>query len=454
MLTTRIYAWTRAHATLVDAVIALGILLTFGVVGAASGVGILGGLFSVVTIALLAVRRRWPVAVMLAMLVLGLLQVAIVPTLMPANIAQLYVVYTVAAHVPSFRTRLVALGLGVLGAFLGSFRLGGTREPLEIAFTTFSISVAVVLVWVVGNIIRGRESIIEQLSESNRVLQRDRDQRDQIAAQHERARIAREMHDIVAHSLSVVVVQADGGAYAAEHAARWERTDATRTLETIGTTARSALSETRRLVGVLREEGGAADLSPLAGLADLDSLVEGVRSSGLAVRCDTVPAASLVGLPRDVDLAAYRVIQESLTNVLKHAGPGATADVVVEWLPGALRISVSDDGLGAAAGDDGEGNGVVGMRERVQSSGGTIVVGPRPQGGFAVTATLPLEGHGPPPAAPAPADATHLVPADATQLVPADATQLVPTGSTREVPLADTRLVPTPTAQFWSGGPQ
>ncbi|MEO3936163.1 sensor histidine kinase [Dermatophilaceae bacterium Soc4.6] len=391
MLTTRLYAWTRAHPTVVDSALAVALYLSFGLVSTAAGLGLAAEVFSLVSLALLVVRRRWPVAVLGAMVVVGLAQFTLVGTLLPANVAEVYVVYTVAAHVASFRTRLVALACGLLGAALGALRLGGSDATLGAkAFSALALATLVMLTWVVGNIIRGRESIIAQLSESNALLQRDRDQRDLIAAQHERARIAREMHDIVAHSLSVVVVQADGGAYAAEHASRWERADAAVTLETIAGTARSALAETRRLVGVLRDDGAAVDLSPLAGLADLDSLVDGVRSSGLAVTTQVPPPALLEVLPRDVDLAAYRVIQESLTNVLKHAGPDATADVEVLSLPGLLRVVVTDDGVGGASRDDGDGHGIVGMRERVTSSGGTLLVGSRPQGGFSVVATLPL----------------------------------------------------------------
>ncbi len=403
MLTSRLYAWSRAHVVIVDTSIMLGILVTFGLASVDNVGGGLADTFSVVTIALLAVRRRWPVGVMAVMVVLSLAQIALLPSLLPANVAQLYVIYTVAAHVPSFRTRLLALGFGILGSILGAFRFE-QRSAVQIAFSAFFLAITVGLVWVVGNLIRGRESIIEQLSESNTILRRDREQRDLIAAQVERAKMAREMHDIVAHSLSVVIVQAHGAAYAAEHAARWERADATRTLQTIATTAQSALAETRRVVGVLRDPGTGVELTPVAGLADLDGLLEGVRSSGLRVTTGSHSPVDPRGLTRDVDLAAYRVVQESLTNVLKHAGTGATAHVAVERIPGALRISVSDDGQGDLAAGDGLGNGIVGMRERVSASGGWLLAGPQASGGFAVTATIPVAGgpdEAPTPAAPA-----------------------------------------------------
>ncbi|MEO9151906.1 MAG: ATP-binding protein, partial [Lapillicoccus sp.] len=168
--------------------------------------------------------------------------------------------------------------------------------------------------------------------------------------------------------------------------------------------ARSALAETRRVVGVLRDPGAGVDLTPIAGLADLDTLLEGVRASGLTVVAEPVSPDDLRGLTRDVDLAAYRVVQESLTNVLKHAGPGATATVMVERVPGALRVAVSDDGRGAQAMSDGLGNGIAGMRERVATTGGQLLAGPRTTGGFAVTATIPVvDQRERPPARPAPA---------------------------------------------------
>lgn len=158
-------------------------------------------------------------------------------------------------------------------------------------------------------------------------------------------------------------------------------------IDTIAATAREALSETQRLVGVLRDPGQDTDYLPTAGLDGLPELLDRVRASGLDASC------AVSGQPRpvarEVDIAAYRVVQESLTNVLKHGGPGARARVLVEHGP-VLRLSVTDDGRGAAADHDGEGNGIIGMRERASAVGGTLTAGPHPGGGFAITATLPL----------------------------------------------------------------
>ena len=151
--------------------------------------------------------------------------------------------------------------------------------------------------------------------------------------------------------------------------------------------ARSA--ETRRVVGVLREDSGHADAAPEPGLADIDRLVSAVRSAGVPVRA-TLPDSAPDDVAAEVQLAAYRVVQEGLTNVLKHAGADARGEVLVERVPGGLRVTVADDGLGGSAPSDGPGSGLAGMRERVAAAGGQLVAGPRTRGGYAVTATLPL----------------------------------------------------------------
>ncbi|HEY7076112.1 MAG TPA: histidine kinase [Solirubrobacteraceae bacterium] len=201
------------------------------------------------------------------------------------------------------------------------------------------------------------------------------------AVSEERARMARELHDIVSHNLSVVVVQA-AGARAREGA------DAG-TLEKIERSGRDALVEMRRLLGVLREDGDGAGVAPQPGLSQLEALAAGVREAGLPVEL-TVEGVN-GGLPPAVELSAYRIVQEALTNALKHAGP-AHARVSVRREPSALAIEVVDDGGGAAAdgAPRGAGHGLIGMRERVALFGGELRAAPRPEGGFAVSARLPL----------------------------------------------------------------
>jgi signal transduction histidine kinase len=189
------------------------------------------------------------------------------------------------------------------------------------------------------------------------------------------------MHDVVAHGLSVMVVQADGARYAAAK----DPDVAVGTLETISTTGREALTEMRRLLGLLRD--GDTGVAPQPGLDDVRHLVAEARAAGTRVDAD-LPTTS-PEVPDGVGLAAYRIVQESLTNVRKHAGPGATVALRVS-VDRAVEVEVRDDGRGAAAGSDGRGLGLTGMRERAAVHGGTLEAGPAPGGGFAVSARLPL----------------------------------------------------------------
>jgi signal transduction histidine kinase len=195
----------------------------------------------------------------------------------------------------------------------------------------------------------------------------------------ERGRIARELHDVVAHNVSMMVVQAG----AAERVLAGEQPHVRDALEAIAHTGRQTVDEMRTLLGVLR---AAAPLAPQPGLADLEQLVDGVREAGLPVtlRIEGDPRP----LPQAADLSAYRIVQEALTNALKHAGP-ARADVVVRFEAGAVTLEVRDTGTGAGQGG-GTGHGLVGMRERVAMFGGELEALPAPGGGFAVRARLPV----------------------------------------------------------------
>ena len=216
-------------------------------------------------------------------------------------------------------------------------------------------------------------------------LTRDTAAEAQLAAAAERARIAREMHDVVAHTLSVVVAQADGGRFAA----RTDPEAAARTLDTIADVSRSALTEMRGLLGLLRDSDGEAALGPQPSLDDIPALVAATREGGLDVAYVTT------GTPRPLPIGAglvlYRVAQEALTNVLKHAGPGVKAFVQLTWEGADAVLTIADDGRGAAARGDGSGQGIIGMQERVTIFGGTLAAGPRAGGGFLVRARLPLQ---------------------------------------------------------------
>ncbi len=235
--------------------------------------------------------------------------------------------------------------------------------------------------------LRQREQ--DRLRERARLLEQERAQEIKLAATAERARIAREMHDVVAHSLSVTISQADGGRYAA----RTDPEAAITALETISVTGRQALNDMRALLGVLRQD----DEQQLAPQPDADvipDLIEQVRGGGLNVDLKIIGRARK--LPPGPALAAYRIVQESLTNVIKHAGPTSKAWVRLNWDATLLEIEVIDDGRGAGAGldgiDTGGGQGIRGMNERATLYGGRLQAGPRTGGGFTVRAQLPYGG--------------------------------------------------------------
>ena len=248
--------------------------------------------------------------------------------------------------------------------------------------------IPVLAFWLVGVLVRARRQAAS-LAGRNAALQQQAEQ----AAAAERTRIARELHDIVAHHLSVIVLQA-AGARASGQAAEAD-------LEKIENSGRQALAETRRLLGVLRDTGEETGLAPQPGIGELDALAASVRAAGLPV--NLVISGDHAAVPAAVDVSVYRIVQEALTNVLKHAGQ-ARADVTIGCADGAVTIEITDDGTGepgerAPAG----GHGLAGMRERVAIFGGELRAGPRPGGGFAVRARLPL-GDGASPSAGPPRD--------------------------------------------------
>lgn len=409
-------SWLARHPRRVDAAIAVGLWLLLAVttlVALADPPGedlaqaaVVFALSSVMTL-VLAVRRTHPEVTLAVVVGVHLVQLAATDQLWPANLTAPLTAYTIAAWGERTWWRRAGLAAAVVSGPAAA--VVWPSQPSSVSAQVFSATLTSALpclCWLWGDLTRRRRELLARLREQNEALRRDRDQRARIAAQDERTRIAREMHDVVAHSLAVVVVQADGASYAATHSPAWQREQATAALETIAGTARGALAETRRLVGVLRAadddarrdgagdggdrgDGGVGGYAPTDSLADLPALVGRVRDSGVDVRLDAPPEAELEAVPRDVGLAALRVVQESLTNVIKHAGPRVDAVVRVSAGTGGVSVLVEDDGRGASASDDGMGHGLVGMRERAAAVGGTLTAGPRPGGGYRVAAHLP-----------------------------------------------------------------
>lgn len=338
----------------------------------------------------LAFRRRWPVASAVVVNALALTHWLVSGSLLTVDLLIYVSVYSTTVHGPLWARR-ASLGSALLGSALvaakeGAVWGGGFADrAFGVAFIGIALAAPAVVAWALGLLRRSTRARWESQRERAARLAYEREQQLLIAASAERARIAREMHDVVAHSLAIVVAQADGGRYAA----RADPQAAVAALETIGETARGALADTRRILGVLRGEA-ASDTAPQPGLVALDELVATVRESGLDV--EVVTWGRPVPLRPAADLAVYRVCQESLTNVLKHAGaPGVVrARVDIAWHPEALVVQIDDDGRGAAASDDGAGNGLLGMRERISLFSGGLECGPRSGGGWRVKATLPL----------------------------------------------------------------
>ena len=391
-LLERTAAWARQRPFAVDATVAGLLTLAVVVLPAETfypdqGVAFLVGLMLTVP---MAWRRRRPVRAAAVVVVACLLELVALPgTFLPGTVTAPVMVYALAAYAPRWASR-AGLGLGLLGAVLAAGVYFAYSDPLAFVFSAGSIGVLVVAAWALGDLRRSHLVQAAGLQERARLLELERDQEMRLAATAERARIAREMHDVVAHSLSVVIAQADGGRYAGQT----EPAAATAALEQISATGRQALADMRSLLGVLREDG-AQEFAPQPDVAAVDQLVADVRASGLDV--DLIVEGSPVPMPAGPQLAAYRIVQESLTNVLKHAGPATRAWVRLHWRADALEIAVLDDGRGAAAGvadaegpvPSGTGHGLLGMRERAELHGGRLTAAPRHGGGFGVQALLP-----------------------------------------------------------------
>jgi signal transduction histidine kinase len=325
----------------------------------------------------LAWRRRAPLAVLALALATSVVAnvVAVLDAATTPAIALVVAVYSVGAHTSGLRAAVGGVGAAGLIAV-------NVAEQFSLGDLLF---IATILggAWLAGRAMRyrrEREHVLELLTVD---LEREREEKARAAVAEERVRIARELHDVVAHAISVIVLQARGG----RRSLATDPGETSEALDMIEATGSEALAEMRRLLGMLRRDDEEIALAPQPSLRYLDALAAQVREAGLPV--DLSVEGEPTELPPGVDLSAYRIVQEALTNALKHAGP-ATARVVVRYRENDLELEIADTGLGAGA-SDGDGHGLAGMRERVSLYGGKIEAGPRDGGGFAVRARLPLD---------------------------------------------------------------
>lgn len=395
----RFYDFLRTHPTGVDtfwAVVLFGVAMAWEVVH--EGAEGTDAPALIVPIALLlglvvALRRVMPERMLLLSIGIGLAQIVLDVAVSPTDFAMLAIVYTVAATGARWASR-TALAVGLCAAPLAQLRWPNDQTSLlgNLAIVVFQ-TVPFALAWVLGDSNRTRRAYFAQLEERAARLEKEREAQAKVAVAAERARIARELHDVVAHNVSVMVVQADGAAYVLDAAPE----QAKKALETISSTGRQALAEMRRLLGVLRtgEHKEVGEYVPQPDVEQMGELIEQCRTSGLPV--DFKVEGTPRPLPSGVELTAYRIVQEALTNTRKHGGPNTGASVRLVYFDDGLGLLVEDDGKGAPhelyeeGGPDGQGHGLIGMRERVGMVGGTLDAGPRPGGGFRISALLPLK---------------------------------------------------------------
>lgn len=302
-----------------------------------------------------------------------------------ATVGILVAFYTIGRELPRRRSFYIG-GLSALFVLFWT-ALGTITLESVTAVSIATTTIATVTPLLVGREMRTRRERSKELQQKVANAERERRESARRAVEEERARIARELHDVVAHQMTVMTIHAEG----ARRIAKDADPRIQEALDTIKATGHSALAEMRRVVGLLREtEGHSPDLAPLPRLTDLSFLVEKVRSAGVPVELSVEGEAR--PLADGVELSAYRIVQESLTNAVQHGGPGVSAEVAVSYGDNALDVMVIDDGRGAAAASsNGGGNGLVGIRERVAVLGGSFEAGAKPGGGYRVHASIPYQ---------------------------------------------------------------
>jgi signal transduction histidine kinase len=369
-----------------------GVWFVEAVTGHVQGNRAVAIVFAVLIPLAFAFTGKYRMPALLSIVVLLFVQIALDPeTLYTGEASGLVVALTAAVFggLPRLQERLIGLFAILGGTVVLLLRVpesaiagGDDRRVGQLISNLVFFTIAWAIGWIIASRVRSARSLRDRAAR----LEAERDALAKEAVAEERGRIARELHDVVAHSVSVMTVQAGG-------VRRLLRDDQQREREAllaIEDTGRRALAEMRRMVGVMRTGGDASDRAPQPGLENLDHLVGEIRESGLPV--DLEIDGPPVDLPVGVDLSAYRIVQEGLTNALKHAGP-ARAWVRVRYAPGGVEILVEDDGNGPSSNGT-PGHGLIGMRERVAVYGGTLEAGARPGGGFRLRALLPVDAAG------------------------------------------------------------
>ncbi|WP_432941275.1 sensor histidine kinase [Kribbella sp. CA-253562] len=371
-----------------DLLLAGALTLFFGFLSLAQA-----GLAGVIGVALLVPliwRRSHPELVFFGVSAIAVLQWLAAVELQAGNVGLLVALYTISVY-GEVRYSRIALGVGGLGVLMATARYYANSDWRQQITMMVAFGAVVFGVWAFGERRRTRGLYVAQLEERAAQAERDRDREAALAVSNERTRIAREIHDVVAHGLSIMIVQADGGLYAADASPE----QAKKALATIGDTGRASLTEMRKMLGLLKQdEANELDPNqprPQPGVSSLPELIENVREAGLTVDYQ------VTGTPRDLPallgLTAYRIVQEGLTNTLKHAGPGARTSVTLDFGHEMLTVVVTDDGRGGGVAPSNDpGHGLVGMRQRASISGGTVNAGPKAGGGYEVIAKLPYAG--------------------------------------------------------------
>jgi signal transduction histidine kinase len=357
--------------------VAVAVIVGFPVIGTAIGSGVQqhrvipGLIVGVLSVAALLVRRRWPFATLAAVLAIAVAAPVDAQFILPLGVA----LYTIGS-LRSWEAAIAGSGL-VIGTGLVYILAGGHGLRYDdLVSTALACAVASGIGLYVGN----RRERIESLQERAERLDRERDLLAERAVAEERVRIAQELHDVVAHNVSLIVVQAQALGATLDDPRVRSATDG------IADLGRATMAEMHRTLKLLRADDAAADRAPQPGLGDLEPLLARARASGVPV--DLAVAGTPRPLPQSIDLSAFRIVQEALTNVVKHADRAHTV-VTLGWGEEALELTVRDDGQTAAASDLRGGHGLVGMRERTALFGGTLAAGPCAGRGYEVRATLP-----------------------------------------------------------------